>query len=215
MQKVTEAATSALQVVIGEFKNISPEFNRALVFKNNGEVLACNESIITESRVKTIAAAFNEIAVQAEVIGGVETLAIQGVGSKLNIASVNNRYVATVSSLAADEKMVKALTCVIVPTVIKLLDQIVPASPDNLSVDAAEPEFKGVEEAVQPPQEPTFMEQASDAEVSSEADFRKPPVNQFMVQKIGGLLVSSDVVRVDADSWLSGETFTVTRNSHR
>jgi hypothetical protein len=198
MQKVTEAASSALQAVIGEFKNISPEFNRALVFKKNGEVLTCDENIITESQVKKIAAAFNEIAVQAEVIGGVETLAIQGVGSKLTMAFANNRYVATVSSRAADEKMVKALTCVIVPTVIRLLDQIAPASPDNQPGNAAEPEFKGVEEVVQPPEEPTFMEQTLDA-AASEADFRKPPVNQFMVEKIGGLLVASDVVRVDAD----------------
>ena len=34
---------------------------------------------------------------------------------------------------------------------------------------------------------------------SSEQPLPKPPVNQFMVEKIGGLLVASDVVRVNAD----------------
>ena len=106
---------------------------------------------------------------------------------------------ATVSSRAADEKMVKALTCVIVPTIIKLLDQIAHATPGNQESDFENSEAKQVEEVVQPPEEPTRTDQFSVASASSEQVFPKPPVNQFMVEKIGGLLVASDIVRVDAD----------------
>jgi hypothetical protein len=197
---VTEASSTALQAVIGEFKNISPELTRAFVFKKDGEILASDEDVITEERARKIVAAFNEIAAQSEVIGRMENLCIQGVGSQLNIASVNDRFVAAVSSRLADEKMVKALTYVVVPAVIKLLDQVGSALPCDQSVDAVKPQFKGVEEVVQPPEESAAVEpDGYAATASSETVFPKPPVNQFMVEKIGGLLVASDVVRVDGD----------------
>jgi hypothetical protein len=48
--------------------------------------------------------------------------------------------------------------------------------------------------------EPTPMELAVDEpSVTSEPIFPKPPVNQFMVEKLGRLLVASDTVRVDKD----------------
>ena len=37
------------------------------------------------------------------------------------------------------------------------------------------------------------------ASFSSEPPLPEPPVNQFMVEKIGGLLVPSDIVRVDSE----------------
>jgi len=196
---VTEASSTPLQTIIGEFKNISPELTSAFIFKKDGEILASTEAI-TEEQAKRLGAAYNDIVDQAEVIGGLEALTIQGVGGQLNVTFMNNCYVVTVSSLAADEKMVKALTCVIVPTVMKLLDQISPALPNNQLFDSEKSEIKQVEETVQPPEEPAPMEPVSDVPaVTSEPIFPKPPVNQFMVEKLEGLLVASDTVRVDKD----------------
>jgi hypothetical protein len=199
---VTEASSTALQTIIGEFKNISPELTRAFIFKKDGEILASTEAI-TEDQARKLVAAYNDVADQAKVIGGLETLTIQGVGNRLNITSMDNCYLVTASSCAADEKMVKALTCVIVPTVMKLLDQISPALPNDQLLDIEKPEVEQVEqveETVQPPEEPTPMEPVPDVPaVTSEPIFPKPPVNQFMVEKLGRLLVASDTVRVDKD----------------
>jgi len=202
---VTEASSTALQTIIGEFKNISPDLTSAFVFKKDGEILASTETI-TEDQAKKLCEAYDEIADQAEVIGGVEALTIQGVSRQLSVTSMDNYYLATVSSREADEKMVKALTCVIVPTVMKLLDQISPALASNQLFDIEKPEVKQVEEPVQPPEEPTLMEPIEsmvpvpdEPAVTSDPIFPKPPVNQFMVEKLGGLLVASDTVRVDRD----------------
>jgi predicted regulator of Ras-like GTPase activity (Roadblock/LC7/MglB family) len=195
---VTEASSITLQTIIDEFKNISPELTSAFIFKKDGEILASNEAI-TEDQTARVGEAFNDAADKAEVIGGLETLTIQGVGKQLTITSVNNRYLGVVSSRSADEKMVKALTCVIVPTVIKLLDQI----DSGLNGDQLSTVANGVkedEETTQQPEEPTPMEPVPDVPpLTSETVLPKPPVNQFMVEKIGGLLVASDTVRVDAD----------------
>jgi len=196
---VTEASSTALQTIIGEFKNISPELASTFIFKKDGEILACTEAI-TEDQAKRLVAAYNDIADQSEIIGGLENLTIQGVGNQLNIASMNNCYLATASSPAADEKMVKALTCVIVPTVMKLLDQISPALPNSQLFDIEKPEVGQVEETVQQPEEPPPVESAPDVPaITPEPIFPKPPVNQFMVEKLGRLLVASDTVRVDKD----------------
>jgi predicted regulator of Ras-like GTPase activity (Roadblock/LC7/MglB family) len=203
---VTEASSTALQTIIDEFKNISPELTSAFIFKKDGEILASTEAI-TEDQAKKLGAAYNDIADQAEVIGGVEALIIQGVDSQLSITSMDNYYLATVSSLAVDEKMVKALTCVIVPTVMKLLDQISPTLPNDQLFDIEKPEVEQFEETVQPPEEtvqppeePAPMELVQEEPaVTSEPIFPKPPVNQFMVEKLGRLVVASDTVRVDKD----------------
>jgi hypothetical protein len=197
---VTQATSTPLQTVLGEFKNISPELTKAYLFEKDGETLAANEESITQDKAKKLVASFDEITSQAEVIGGVEALTIQGVSSQLNITSTDSLYLAIVSSRAVDEKMVKALACVIVPTIIKLMDQIPAEATSDTSSNIEEPKVERVEESVQPPQEPTPVEHFSDAPVvSSEKVLPKPPVNQFMVQKIGGLLVASDIVRVDAE----------------
>ena len=196
---MTEASSTALQTIIGEFKNISPELTSAFVFKKDGKILASTEAI-TEDQAKKLSDAYSEVADEAEVVGGVETLTIYSADSQLNITSMDNCYLVTVSSRSAEEKMVKALTCVIVPTVVRLLDQISPALPDNQLFDIEEPEVNRVEETVEPPEEPTPMESLPDLpEVTSELIFPKPPVNQFMVEKIGGLLAASNTVRVDKD----------------
>ena len=131
--------------------------------------------------------AFNEIADLAEVIGGVETLSIQGADSQLSITPMNNRYLVNVSSHAADEKMIKTLTSVIVPTVVKLVDQISELSTNELH-QAKESEVKPIEERVQPEEQTMPSEPIPDmsASFSSEPMLPEPPVNQFMIEKIGG-----------------------------
>jgi hypothetical protein len=199
-QKVTEAYSTALQTIIGEFKNISPEITNAFIFKSNGEIVASNETA-TEDQIKKLVTAFNDIVDQAEIIGGIETLTIQGAGSQLNITSMNNRYLTTISSRAADQKIVKTLTRVLVPTVVKLVDQIAPELSDNQLPQTTKPESKPIEEIVLPTEQTTHSESIPDvsASFSSEQVLPEPPVNQFMVEKIGGLLVPSDIVRVDSE----------------
>ena len=197
---MTEASTKPLQTVLGEFKNISPELTQAFIFTRDGKIIAGDEECIAVARAKKLADAYDQIATQATFIGGIENLTIHGVSTQLGINSTNSRYLATISSRAADEKMIKALTCVIVPTIIELVDQTSPAESECSVIDPGQSEVNSDKEVVQVPQESAPAEQISIAPTfSSEHVFPKPPVNQFMVEKIGGLLVASDVVRVDAD----------------
>jgi predicted regulator of Ras-like GTPase activity (Roadblock/LC7/MglB family) len=199
VQKVTETYSTALQTIINEFKNISPEITNTFIFKKDGEIVASTETT-TKDQIKKLISAFNDIADRAGNIGGIETLTIQGANSQLSIASMNNRYLVNVSSHAADEKIVKTLTQVIVPTVVKLVDQISELSGNDLP-QAEAPEVKPIEEIVLPDEQTTQSEPILDmsSSFSSEPMLPEPPINQFMIEKIGGLLVPCDIVRIDSE----------------
>ena len=196
---MTEAYSNALQTIINEFKNIIPEITNTFIFKKNGEIIASTETA-AEDQNKKLITAFNDIADRAENIGGIETLTIQGANSQLSITSMDNRYLVNVSSRAADEKMVKMLTRVIVPTIVKLVDQISELSGNELP-QAKNREVKPVEEIVLPDGQTMQSEPIPDMSTSfsSEPMLPEPPVNQFMIEKIGGLLVPSDIARVDSE----------------
>ena len=195
---MTENYSTALQTIINEFKNITPEITNTFIFKKNGEIVASTETATGDENKKLIAA-FNDLTDQAETIGGIEALSIQGADGQLSITSMNNRYLANVSSRAADEKMVKMLTSVIIPTVVKLVDQISELSGSE-SPQAKKPEVKPVEEIVLPDKQTTQSESIPDmTSFRSEPMLPEPPVNQFMIEKIGGLLVPCDIVRVDGE----------------
>ena len=110
--------TDELQVIIGEVKTFSPDVTNALVFKRNGETLATSESTTPEQAEKLIVS-LNSVT-NAECIGGIETLIIQDSVNQLSITAVESVYLATVSSRTANQKIVKSLTQVVVPAVIRL-----------------------------------------------------------------------------------------------
>jgi len=196
---VTETYSTALQAIIGEFQNVSPEITSSFMFKKNGDLVARNEAT-GEEQVKKLIIAFNSVADHAETIGGVETLTIHGANSQLNITSLDNVYLSTVFSRRADEKVVKTLTSVFVPTVVKLVDQIAELSENRIS-QALTPEDKPIEAKVLPSEESKRDDPIPEVSTPFNAEpvLPKTTVNQFMVEKIGGLRVSSDTTRVDSE----------------
>ena len=109
---MTDTDSIALQTIIDEFRNISPEITDAFMFKADGEIEACIESKAMD-RVKKSIFSFNDVNEKAAIIGGIASLSIQGADSQLNVVSINNRHLATISLRAANPKIVKALTTVI------------------------------------------------------------------------------------------------------
>lgn len=197
---MTQINSNPMQTIIGEFKNISPEITDCFVFEKSGEVLACSE-VSDGGKSKNLISTLNALNGYSSIIAGIETLTIQGLDSQLRIMALNNRYLTTVSTRSADEKTVKSLTQVIIPTVMDLIQK------SCEEPDAFLPEPKKFEaEPERKPEKPTPLQKNSPAQVTpkfSASVFPEPsiptaPAIQFMVEKIGGLLVASDTVRVDS-----------------
>ena len=198
---MTEADATPLQAIIEEFRNISPEITDAFMFNTNGEIIARSEPKTTDRAKKSIFS-FNDVNEKAEVIGGIETLSIQAADSQLNVVTISNRYLATVYSRAANPKVVKALTTVIVPTVVKLIDELASeVSEPELNLKKSEEENAG--QTTCPKVAP---DQNKSLRLNSELTFPDPPLNQFMVEEIQGSFLPSGVVRIDAElveKWVS------------
>ncbi len=219
---MTEACSNPLQTVLDEFKVISPETTNALIFNNNGETIA-NTEATTEDQTRKLILHFGSIASQAQSIGGIEDLTIQAADSQLNISAMDNLFLATVSTRAANQEIIKSLTHVLIPTVVRLVDQIVSSPKEKPVPQVLQPEEKLTEETVFPVEdepttesitepttesitEPTTesiteptIEPISEPQEPIEPILPSTPINQFMVEKIGGLLVAADTVRIKAD----------------
>jgi hypothetical protein len=146
-----EVYAFALDSAIKEIKNICPDVTNIFVFEENAQTIAKDADTNQDTINKTVDA-FHAIKGKTETSGGLEAVTIQGSEGRVNIASINNLYLVTVTSREADEKFVSSLTRVLIPTVVKLVDQFPPAWMRNDEAPAAtepEPIWEPIEEPIQ------------------------------------------------------------------
>ena len=192
---MTETDTNTLQTIIGEFKNLEPDIAKALVFKSNGEIIAASEDNNAE-QTQTLIANLNNIT-HAECIGGIENLTIQDANSQLVVAAIDEVYLVTVSSRTANQKIIKSLTQVIVPAVIRSAFRAIPVAAEN-HIKPEEASLEQVEPAVITEQE-SKIEPIIELQSQPEPVLPKAPTTQFMVENISGLLVATDTVRIESE----------------
>jgi hypothetical protein len=212
--------TLALKSTLQEIQNACPEVTSNFIFKDY-DILAKTENI-KDATVTQTRNAFNDINEKADIIGGLEAITIQGAEGKVNIAAMNDFHLATVSSKQADEKYVNTLTRVLIPIVIKLVEDIQSALPeqetitkydeapatvepepveDEITEEIAEEvvdEAEDTEELEEETATPELYEEPEPVELEAydEPLLPEPPVTQLMVENLGGLLVASDTVRI-------------------
>jgi hypothetical protein len=194
---VTETYSNPLQTVLDEFKILSPETTNVLIFKNNGQTIA-NTQATTEDQTKKLIANFGSISIQAQSIGGIECLTIHTCDSQLNITAMGNLYLATVSSHEANQEIVKSLTQVVVPTIALFVNKLESSNSENRPQQTIQLKELSIEEIALPLEdEKPKIEPIPETQPPFEPFLPKTPVNQFMVEKIGGILVQADTVRID------------------
>jgi hypothetical protein len=206
-----EVYAFALKNTLDEIKNVCPDVANTFIFKEDGKILAKDETTTEETINRTIDA-FDAITERADALGGLEAVTFQGANGRVNIACINDFYLTTVASKEADEKYVNTLTRVLIPTVIKLVDKIHPASADDDTLTTVKPEPLAENDTdevtgdaencekelpVEDAAATDAIEEQQTPEVNSEPWLPEPPVTQFMVENLGGLLVPSDTVRID------------------
>ncbi len=186
----------AIQTLIGEFKTLSPDITNALVFRSNGETLAANEGT-TPEQTQTLINSLNSIT-HTEFIGGIENFTIQDVNTQLTVRKIGEIYLAMVSSRSEDQKIVKSLTEVVGPTFIRL------------AFESAAPESQAKRETIKPQRHKKVLEIATpekgpqtpsipEPQLPPEPPQPKAPTTQFMIERIGGILVPPDTVRIDGE----------------
>lgn len=201
-----EVCALALRNTLNEVQSICPDIKNAFVFRENGQVVA-RDANTPDITVVEVINAFDGVLEKADSINGVEGLVLEGSKGKIIISSMNDLYLVTVASGKPDMKYLNTVTRVLIPTVLKLVEtfnsaplknnlpESEPESPAHLEVprfQVAESEEQSVEESLQSePKEPF------ESQIKPEPVVPEPPVNQLIVENLGGLLVPADTVRVD------------------
>ena len=204
-----EAYTFALKNALNEIRNVCPDITNTFMFREDGEIIVGDENTSKKTMVHVVNA-FDGIFEKADAIGGVECITIEGSNGKVNVSWLNDLYFVTVTSRKADMNYVNTVTRVLIPTVLRLLEKICPTplksnSPltetkHQLKIPMDE-EFEKPE-LMEEPVEETVMEEPKEtveAETKHEPLLSEPPVNQLIVENLGGLLVPSDTVRIDSE----------------
>lgn len=199
----TEVYSFALKNALNEIQNICPDIKSAFMFQEDGEIVA-GDANTPENTVVRVIDAFDGVFEKADALGGVESITLDSSKGRVSISYMNDLYLVTVTTKKADMNYVNTVTRVLIPTVLKLIEKISPALlKNNLSEPEMKPEIpmeRKPEELLHRYAEETVAKEPREpvqTEIKSEAVLPEPPVNQFIVENIGGLLVPSDTVRVD------------------
>jgi hypothetical protein len=122
----TEASIFALKNALNEIKNVCPEVSSAFIFRENGEVVAEDQTTHPEA-IKNTQIAFRALAEKAGVIGGVDSVTFRGEKARASIIQLQGFYVANVASAGADERTISNLTRVMIPATLRLIQEIYPS----------------------------------------------------------------------------------------
>ncbi|MGC9345272.1 MAG: hypothetical protein ACP5ER_00560 [Candidatus Bathyarchaeales archaeon] len=205
-----EVYSFALKNTLNEAQNICPDIKNSFMFKEDGKIIAGDENTLEET-ITRVVKAFEGVLEKADTIGGVECVTLEGSKGRVNISCINDLYLVTVTSRKANMNYVNTVTRVLVPTVLKLLEKIHPPPLKSSSLvpeveTEIEPQIpiteKFEEEPMEEIAEETITEEPEESmepEVIPEPSLPEPPVNQFIVENLGGLLVPSDTVRIDSE----------------
>ena len=189
----SEVYSFALKTTLTEIQKICPDIKNCFIFKEDGQIIAKDEGT-SKKVVEQVLDSFNDIMNDAKSIGGIEGITLEGSKSRVDISLMSDIYLFTVTSQQADLDYLNTVTRVLVPTVLKLLDKINPASLKNKIIEEKETIEEITEELeTEEPEEPEEPKKEEIEDVPSE-----PPVNQLIIEELGGLLVPSDTVRVDS-----------------
>lgn len=192
-----EVYSFALKTALNEIHDICPEIKNSFMFKEDGEIIAGDEDTSKEVMGRVVDS-FNGLLEKGDTIGGIEGIILEGSKGKVNISSVSDFYFLTVTSRKADMKQVDTVTRVLIPTILKLLEKINPASLKNQIIEEEELPETTVEE-----EEPEEPEETAETETLTP----ETQVNQLIIEDLGGLLVPSDTVRIDNEILSQWEEF--------
>lgn len=207
---MSQVYSAAFKSTIDEIKKVVPQVSNAFIFERNLGFFAKDDKTSEES-VKKFFECFSTITSKADCLEELETFTIQGTDGQVNISCTNNFCFAAASSYEADEKIFKTVTTVLVPTIIRLADQIT----QNFNLQDSTPQFNTANkfdiedfredknETLQPAIQQQLDEpvaQPITTPTVNEPYLPEPPINQFMVEKVSGLMVSSDTIRIDKET---------------
>lgn len=188
----------ALKNTVDEIKNACPDVSHAIIFKNDGTILAKDEDTNEEAAARAVSV-LKTVAKRADTVGGLESATFYSASNRAHILKVNDCCLALVDSQEPDGEDSTCMARVLVSTVVKLTDRISAFQEENSPTETRQSHRSKHLDTDEPGID---LEAEEITEEQTEADepqllLPDPPVTQFMVETLGGLFALSDVIRIE------------------
>ncbi len=200
----------ALNNALTEIRNVCPEVQSSFVIDKDATVVAADAET-SEAKTEKVAKSLQGILEKADTIGGLDSIMVEGSKGNVHIIRVENMYLTTVASKKAEVKYVETVARVLIPTVLKLLDNLAstpltrlstkkPASPSPLWKPEPEDEEEESAEEINEEESAEEINEEESAKVEEEiVPELELPSNQLIVESFSGLLVRGDTVQISED----------------
>jgi len=129
---------NALHTALTEVRNLCPDITHSFIFTKDGTIIAETAQDTAEVSTQKTIHSFQKLIEKTDTIGGLNAFLVNGNKGILQISRVNNMYLAFSASKKADMAYIQSVTRIILPAVVKLLENIVStpikptSSPQNL-----------------------------------------------------------------------------------
>lgn len=121
----SDVFVTALRNTLKEIRNICPEVKCSFLFTRDG-VLVAGDGQADDPVMEKAVPLFQNVAEKADIVGGLDSFLIDGSDGRVYISCAKDMYLAMVTSKDADMPYLRSVTRVIIPTIMKLLESIIP-----------------------------------------------------------------------------------------
>ncbi|UCE96477.1 MAG: hypothetical protein JSV51_02430 [Candidatus Bathyarchaeota archaeon] len=191
----SDAYSLALKNALTEIRNICPDIRTSFLFDKEAAIVA-GDAETSEATIKDVVGSLAGILSKADTMEGLNSLVVEANKGNVHIFYISDMYLTMITSKKADIKYVETTARVLIPTIIKLLDNLSYAPLKQQPPSQTwEPEEKISQEDKEEKKE----------EKEQEKNRKKPtlnmelPSNQLIVESFGGLWVRSDTVHISED----------------
>ena len=137
----------ALSNAMTEIKRAYPDIKNSFIFTKNGTIIS-GDTETDEKTMNNVLESFENLKEKAKAIGNLKSLHITGKNGKLTLSKIKDMYLVMTTSKNVDTTNIHSITHVIIPTILKTLETIVPihlqfTSPKKLIVDTLGGFFAG------------------------------------------------------------------------
>jgi len=191
----------ALKNALAEIKTTCPDVSNTFIFTDNGDLLAKDEDT-DEKNAKHAAVILKSLSKRADAIDEFESALFYNLTNQMNVFRLNDYYLTIISSEAPERKDSAKVARILIPTVLNLTEKIRNFPQEKTikikKTEVAEKRAPHVKKASRNlASEETTPVETEETEAEFEPFLPEPPVTQFMVENLGGLLAAPDTVRID------------------
>lgn len=188
----------ALKSALTEIHQVCEGVKWSFVLTKEGTIISGDDDKAFGSEATKAASSFKSLTEKAEAIEGINQLLIEAEKGKVHVSSINDNYLVTGTTRKADIAHIHSITSIVFPTIMRVLENI-----ESIGKEAPTP--------LKPSQPKPLLEKPAEAEAKEKKpakpakEIEKPkkskplPSQQLIVDRMGGLLVRSDTVQVDAE----------------